>query len=118
MTPRPFSFTRVQRCLCNGITPNFSAKLGSVSTKLPTARQRNFGSTSASRKDVWVETTSQQTFTSALEAGATTFLFQEADSQLIEAWQRIAAFDAVLNRGGDLEQGGKQVKSSILKEQD
>ena len=115
--PAVFSSTGVQHRLCNGMTSKFSAKIRN-STRLLTARQLNCGSTLASRKDVWVETTSQQTFTSALEAGATTFLFQEADSQLIEAWQRIAAFDAVLCRGGSLEQDGKQVIISAFNAQE
>jgi len=69
------------------------------------------------KKDVWIETTSQQTFTSALEAGATTFLFQEANSQLIDAWQNLGAFDAVLNCGGALEQSGKQVTFGTFQHQ-
>jgi hypothetical protein len=72
-------------------------------------RQESIEATSATRKEVWVETTNQQTFTSALEAGATTFLFQEDQGQLVEAWQKIANFDAVLNCKGDLERDKRKV---------
>jgi hypothetical protein len=63
----------------------------------------------AKRKEVWIETTNQQTFTSALEAGATTFLFQQDNGKLVEAWQKMASFEAILNCEGDLERGQQKV---------